>query len=108
MSFQIPLILVAMHFLADFVLQTDWMAINKSKRWDALAIHAGIYAVTFVFFGVEFMWITFVTHFVTDAITSRITSLLWRKNERHWFFVVIGADQLIHYVTLALTYNLLR
>ena len=108
MSFQIPLILVAIHFLADFVMQTDWMAINKSKSWSALFAHCCVYAAVFLWFGPAFAAITFVTHFATDAITSRITSLLWHKNERHWFFVVIGADQLIHYVTLALTYNLLR
>jgi hypothetical protein len=41
-----------------------------------------------------------IMHFITDAITSRTTSYLWQKGERHWFFVVIGLDQAIHMTTL--------
>ena len=39
-------------------------------------------------------------HFVTDAITSRITGYFWAKNDAHNFFVVIGFDQMIHYFCL--------
>lgn len=144
MVVMIPLALLWMHFIGDFLLQTDWMATNKSKSWGALAAHCFVYAfsvsaVAATLLGVPGGWflvITFVTHFITDAVTSRITSRLWfiglypRPNEdlyrdegelyyggfthyarmqgnRHWFFVVIGIDQLIHYVTLAWTYKLL-
>lgn len=114
----IPLSLLALHFIGDFLLQTDWMALNKSKQWDVLAIHAAVYSVCFFWFGSLFVLMTFVTHFITDAITSRITSRLWfvhevpngfydydAGNKRHWFFVMIGFDQLIHFVTLAATYS---
>lgn len=101
-----PLVLFALlsiHFVADFVLQNDWMAINKSKRWDALTVHVGIYAACFFWFGVQFMALTFIAHFVQDAITSRITARLWQAEQRHWFFVVIGFDQLLHAGQLFLT-----
>lgn len=86
------------------------------------------------------LW-TWLTHLVTDAITSRLSSKLWfielwntasvpswhmepitqegggwkkwgwvanvDMQKRHWFFVMIGLDQLIHLVTLAITYNVL-
>lgn len=39
-------------------------------------------------------------HFLTDAITSRLTSKLWSKQDFHNFFVIIGLDQLIHYSCL--------
>ena len=42
-------------------------------------------------------------HFITDGITSRMTTWLYNKGERHWFFVVIGLDQFLHYVVLFLT-----
>jgi hypothetical protein len=42
-------------------------------------------------------------HFVTDYITSRISSKLWAKQDWHRFFVTIGFDQLIHQATLAFT-----
>lgn len=126
----LPLSLVAIHFVADFILQSDWMALNKS-RWTestegrlALTSHCLVYSACFLPFGVAFAAITFISHVLTDAVTSKITSKLWfvrpALNEnnkpnglftyaeswkRHWFFVVIGADQLIHYFTLAGTYQ---
>ena len=43
-------VLLMAHFVGDFICQTDWMALNKSKRWDALALHVGVYsAVLFSF-----------------------------------------------------------
>lgn len=77
----------------------------------------------------KFITLNSVAHFVQDAITSRITSRLWfleirpivrgdgspyytvdgqastvrDTGTRHWFFVMIGCDQLIHYVTLFVT-----
>jgi hypothetical protein len=88
--------------------QTDWMAVNKSKRWDALTLHVSIYSLGFIWLGWQFAAITFATHFVTDALTSRATRRLYYPVfHRHWFFAMIGLDQLIHYVTLAATYNYL-
>ena len=141
----IPLILLAIHFVADFVLQTDWMATNKSKRWDALALHVSVYSGAFLLWAlwhygnepaaVQFAALTWVTHFATDAVTSLVTSRLWffkradgiwaqadyafpkhgqtlvnpwipEGGNRHWFFVAIGFDQLIHAATLAATWRL--
>ena len=108
MSTCIPLVLLVVHFVADFLLQSDWMAVNKSKRWDALALHVSIYAACFVWLGLAFVGVTWATHFLTDALTSRATSALWQRNQRHWFFAMIGFDQLIHAATLGATWQLLR
>lgn len=124
----LPLSILVVHFLADFIFQSDWMALNKSKHWDPLVIHGLVYSSLFYFgWGWHFALLTFITHTLTDAVTSRVTSKLWfidllepvktkkplafptfefarvYPRKRHWFFVVIGVDQLIHYVTLALT-----
>lgn len=133
---RVLLALMSLHFVNDFLLQSDWMAINKSKRWDALAIHVGIYSMPFLLFGRRFAALTFALHFAQDAITSRITSHLWFFHReagiwaqapfmvpqhsrtivnpwvpieglRHWFFVAIGADQLLHMWALAWTWWLL-
>lgn len=102
----IPLYLIALHFVMDFLCQNDWMAVNKSKRWDALLLHVAIYSFGFIWLGWQFALITFITHFITDAITSRITRRLYYPVfHRHWFFSTIGFDQLIHYATLAYTYK---
>ena len=107
------LALLTTHFIADFVLQSDWMAQNKSKRWDALVAHVGVYTLTYLplalyWWGnspaaLQFLVVTFVLHFFTDAITSRINSRLWAAKRVHAFFVGIGADQLSHAYALAFT-----
>lgn len=102
------LLKIWVHFVADFVLQSDWMAMNKSKNSllgiGAMWVHFGIYTVTLVpFFGCRFSIVNGLLHFATDMITSRATSYLWTHQQRHWFFVVIGFDQAIHLTCLLLT-----
>lgn len=99
----IPITWLVVHFVADFILQSNWMAQNKSKRWDALALHCLVYAVCWLWLGVTFAAVTGVLHFLTDAVTSRINSRLWAEKRVHGFFVGIGADQVVHYATLAAT-----
>lgn len=116
----IPLVLA--HFVGDFLFQSNWMALNKSRDWRALLAHVGVYSLCFIGWGWRFVALTFLFHLMTDAVTSRITSKLWFVRgvvyrlgrievdydmaKRHWFFVVIGADQLIHYLTLAWTWQM--
>ena len=97
--------LVWLHFIADFVFQTDKMAMNKSTSNLWLGLHVLIYTIPFLLFGWKFALVNGVCHFITDWFTSRATSKLWKAGERHWFFVVIGADQAIHTTTLLLTFN---
>ncbi len=107
------LLLLSVHFVADFVLQTDWQAQNKSKNWNALGRHVSVYSLSFfpiAFYlcgfnpnASLFVVMTFVFHFATDAVTSRINSRLWAEKRVHAFFVGIGADQLIHAWCLAFT-----
>jgi len=136
----LPISLVVAHFVGDFILQSDWMAIQKSKRWDALTLHVLLYSLCFLPWGLHFFLLTYLTHFITDAITYRVTSKLWfveliptmrpyrspSRNSvslhydmmfpfdarvlptRHWFFVMIGFDQLVHMVTLSWTLQLLK
>lgn len=41
-----------------------------------------------------------IAHWITDYFTSRWTTRLWKQGKVHEFFVVIGLDQLMHYVVL--------
>lgn len=100
------LALVWIHFVSDFPLQTDKMAINKSKSNKWLLAHCLTYSVLFLLvFGWRFAGVTFLFHFATDWVTSRGTSYLWRHEQRHWFFTLIGFDQAIHLTTLLLTFS---
>jgi hypothetical protein len=119
-------VLLVAHFVGDFVYQTDDMAVRKATSWWALALHVLVYTFVLLMFTVWwweaaiFCAVNGVAHFVQDAVTSRILARLWflpvskryqgghtllveDTGSRHWFFVAIGADQLLHYVTLFVT-----
>jgi hypothetical protein len=110
--------LLAVHWIADFVLQTHWQASNKSKNNVALFRHVLFYTACLavasgMIFGFGspawfgFVWLNFALHFATDYFTSRASSRLYAKQDWHNFFVVIGLDQLIHQLTLAATMQLI-
>ncbi len=98
--------LIAAHFIADFFLQSDWMAVNKSKSLYALGAHFIVYSISiFAFgFGWKFALLNGALHLVVDFFSSRLVAWLWER-DRHWAFVVIGLDQAIHLATLVITYS---
>lgn len=121
-DFGILLWLLTAHFIGDFVLQSHWMALNKSKANWPLFVHVCVYTATISLAMLIIQYVqgyanlellgslvclNFVAHFVTDWVTSRINSWLWKAKEVHWFFVGVGADQLIHMWTLGVTAFLL-
>lgn len=95
--------LIWLHFVADFVLQNDKMAVNKSSSNLWLIAHSAVYMLPMLWFGWQFALINGVAHFATDWLTSRGTSKMWKMEEIHWFFTLIGFDQAIHVTTLVLT-----
>ena len=116
--------IIAIHFIGDFVLQTDKQAKGKSKNWSDLLGHTITYSVFWLIIGLWylmftnhdnihtemlclFVLITFIAHTITDYFTSRLNSKLWAKGDVHNFFVSVGWDQVLHYVQLFLTYYLL-
>lgn len=104
-------LLIAIHWVADFICQTHWQAQNKSKNNVALSLHVASYtgilvAASLMLFGtlgLTFAAVNGALHWITDYFTSRWTSKLYAKQDWHNFFVVVGLDQLIHYMTLAAT-----
>jgi hypothetical protein len=101
------------HWLADFVFQTDEQAKGKSSSNYWLGQHVAVYSMglfamvlfnssSFVTFGsgIAFVLVNAIAHFCTDYVTSRQSSRLWKEGKVHDFFVMIGADQMIHYSTL--------
>lgn len=116
------MLILGAHFLSDFVCQTHEMSIKKSKSLLWLSYHVLVYtSVTTLcwslFFGykmndlittIPMIFIaTFISHWITDYFTSKWTSRLWAEEKVHDFFVVIGLDQLIHAITLIITFNYL-
>ena len=110
-SLSIILLILSAHFVADFILQSSWMAVNKSTSNKALSAHMYVYTMTLLVLTIWFgpLWILWsavngVLHGLVDYFTSRWSAIFWQKGDTHNFFVVIGLDQLIHAITLLTTY----
>lgn len=109
------------HWFADFVFQTNYMAQNKSSKIEALVLHIAVYMIV-LFIGTlmflsdpyylslqkitNFVIVNGIFHFVIDFFTSKATSKLWKEGKIHEFFVVIGFDQLLHFIILFGTANI--
>ncbi len=104
-SLEIILALVWLHFFCDFILQSDRVAKEKSKDNAVLLEHVLIYGAPFLVFGLEYATINAILHGMIDFVTSRMTSRLWARSQRHWFFVTIGFDQALHLTCLLATYQ---
>ena len=99
------IIIFWIHFITDFVLQSSWMAQNKSKAGNlALEAHVLVYTIPLLYFGWLFALVNGLAHYITDFITSKLSSEQWKNGKVHNFFVVVGFDQAIHNTTLVLTY----
>ena len=121
--------ILLIHFVADFIFQSREMGLKKGKDIKWLSIHVLFYSmITSIFWGIYFgcntffpvFFLTFISHWVTDFLTSKASGYSYLKMleykdkdqllEHKWqynFWGVIGFDQLIHSITLLLTYNYL-
>jgi hypothetical protein len=110
MELSIIIAIIWAHFIGDFILQSDYHAVNKSKNNKALLDHIMWYSLPFVVLTIitpaTVLWLIFnvIAHGAIDWITSRISSRLWQQNKKHWFFVTIGADQSLHFTCLFASY----
>lgn len=117
MDFKLFLFILVTHFLGDFVLQTNWQAKNKYNNNKALGYHCLTYSlvwVTMSYVALEnlpksllFGIITFLCHFITDYNTSKLCKKFFDNKDTHNGFIVIGFDQILHYLQLYLTFILI-
>ena len=112
--------IIVIHWIADFVMQTDEQAKGKSSSMFHLMGHMIYYSLAWYVFGMAyafylgdeyqpdhvacFVAITFVIHAIQDYFTSRLNTYLWNKGDVHNFFVSVGFDQVLHYGQLFATY----
>ena len=106
------------HAIGDYILQSDWMANEKTKRWLPAIIHALVYSLAFLLFRPSpTAWLAiFVTHALIDRYRLA-RYVVWAKNwlgpNRPWsecagtgypadrpawlaVWLLIAADNIIH------------
>ena len=122
MEWQLFIEILLIHFLADFGLQTHEQANKKGEGKSFWNIYLFRHVLTYTL--VWFVWLichctdseqvilgtvfVFVTHYITDWITSRLSKPLFASENYHDGFVIIGADQVAHYLSLIFLMFILR
>jgi hypothetical protein len=103
------IIFAVKHVIADFVLQTSWMATGKDAKtgWALpLLVHCAIHgalatailltlAPRFWFLGL----VDFVVHLIIDRAKGFCVSHFNVTMEHQWFWWLIGIDQALHHLT---------
>ena len=107
-SIEVILALIAVHYVADFIMQTRWIGNNKSGSNWILSFHVLLYTAMLVPFGVTFAILNGVLHFLTDYCSSRMTGKFYHEGRMYAFWNTIGGDQAVHMATLMMTYVLLE
>lgn len=105
-------LIIILHFIADFLCQTRNMGNNKSSSNIVLAEHILTYSGVFLVasfitpaFGIIFVLVNAFGHAITDWCSSRIGKWFHEQNQLYWFYATLGLDQTIHMLTLILTYE---
>jgi Protein of unknown function (DUF3307) len=102
------LVLTVKHVIADFVLQTSWMAIGKDQKtgWalPLLAhclVHLAVAMVLILIIAPRF-WFVALIDFAIHITVDRAKGLCARFGvtlEHPWFWTLIGVDQALHHLT---------
>ena len=92
------------HLVGDYILQNDWMAINKKRSTPICVLHCALWAASVLFFtgwGWEWFGVLLVAHFVQDrwSLVSRWMDMIGQKQFRTglyapWSMVVV--DNVLH------------
>lgn len=128
-TFQI-LLIIFIHWYADFLMQDEKWAITKNKSVESLLKHTTMYSfcwlmallvyfaqhLNFEYLGqiMQFVIITFVFHTLTDYFTSKIVSKKFTKGQygssipNIGGFTIIGIDQVLHYIQLFITFQIIK
>ena len=70
------------HLIGDYILQNDWMANEKTKRWTPAVIHGVMYTVPFAFITQAWLALLVIggTHIIIDRYRLA-KGLIWAINQ---------------------------
>ena len=74
--------LILCHLLGDYVLQSDWMAMNKARKTIPCLVHCILYTIPFLLITQDWKALLFIfgTHFLIDRFPIIVKRLIWFKN----------------------------
>src|ERR1700722_7351583 len=105
------LVLTVKHVIADFVLQTSWMAIGKDQKtgWALpLLAHCLVHlavSMTLILIIAPRFWfvavIDFLIHITVDRAKGFVAANfdVTLEHQHPWFWTLIGVDQALHHLT---------
>lgn len=116
---QLGVLILLIHFLADFALQTNNQATKKGEGFSPLnkwlfyhvSSYTLIWSLVFLIIPIDpelntfagwllFVFFIGVPHYIVDWLTSRIGKPFWKEGDNHNGFTVVGFDQVLHYLCL--------
>jgi hypothetical protein len=102
-------IFLGKHLLADFFLQTSWMALGKEKTHGWLlpllahvCVHAVAKGIIFAVLAPVYVWmaaVDFVIHFAIDRCKGLLNRFFDNDTTKTGFWWLIGIDQTLHHLT---------
>ena len=111
---------LCIHFIADFIFQSERVAKGKSTSKAILFEHVLTYGIVFFMLNLPLamvyplgvlgavIWVNIGLHLGVDWVTSKIVRSYFMKDDTHMAFVFIGLDQLIHTLFIVLTFAYLN
>ena len=97
------------HIIADFVLQTAWMAHGKDlkKGWALpllvhCLVHLAVALVVILAIAPRFWFVAFIDfaiHITVDRAKGFVSANLGVNQDHPWFWTLIGVDQALHHLT---------
>lgn len=98
------------HVVGDFLLQNEWMAMNKRKSFWACFVHVLVYLIPFLFSSLTWWQLLLIgaTHFLQDH-TDFI--FWWMRNykrvpQAHWGIIPLLVDQGFHLLAIEIIIKL--
>jgi hypothetical protein len=107
--------LLVAHVLGDWLLQTEWQAVNKGRNWKALVTHVVVYhVVLFIALGIKLGFDQPLVYAVVGVL-ALVHGILDRQGFIQWLmralrivverqperWLSIAVDQSVHFVLLA-------
>lgn len=112
------LLLMAIHFMADQVLQIKGAQLHKAKHYEMLIVHVLCYGITIMAFAgfvayqmqnLHFMWkftlSVMITHYLIELAFGKLADMMYESDRRRMAVMFFAAEFTLSMVSLVLLFN---